>query len=296
MITNEIRQLVWDGALNLQITAKSSLLAVDGGPKDCAVNLRVPREIYLACYLPIIVAKLRDYLRVDLDDVEQYLWLEYENVPIHWNYPVGVLFDSMTGLNPSERRTRDNGRALEIWRLELVQGRKVPVGVIPCNGGLKQIRSYWMHQWKQASFILNGSSKQVMSLSMQDSGRFWESVISRDQETFSSIASKIIPFKPRFIPVVLHQTFPEIKIFQPVMVDSTNDLKRLKLIDLIETQFPNLFHSEQESLSKVVSNGIELPLTETLHDLYMRLSSFDGFLHLSVCMKTNSEYAENASK
>lgn len=65
MSINDIRQLVWQGALNVQITVKPTLLAVDESPKDCAVNLRIPRDIYLTCYLPAIIARVRDSLRVD---------------------------------------------------------------------------------------------------------------------------------------------------------------------------------------------------------------------------------------
>lgn len=296
MSINDIRQLVWQGALNVQITVKPTLLAVDESPKDCAVNLRIPRDIYLTCYLPAIIARVRDSLRVDLDDEEQHIWLEFENVPLYWNYPAGVLYDSMIGLNPSEREDKDAENSLEVWRLELAQGPKLPPGVIPLTGGLQQIRSYLMHQWKQACFILNGSSKQVMSLSMQESSRFWESVVTRDQENFIYVANKVIPFKPRFIPVIIHQTLPEVKLFQPVMVHSKDDGTRTKLIDLIQAQFPNLFQKDHVSLSKVVSNGIELPLTEDLYDLYNRLFSLDGFLHLSICLITDSEYAEEASK
>ena len=135
MSINDIRQLVWQGALNVQITVKPTLLAVDESPKDCAVNLRIPRDIYLTCYLPAIIARVRDSLRVDLDDEEQHIWLEFENVPLYWNYPAGVLYDSMIGLNPSEREDKDAENSLEVWRLELAQGPKLPPRSNTLNGG-----------------------------------------------------------------------------------------------------------------------------------------------------------------
>lgn len=295
MAGNDIRRLVWQSALNVQVTVKSSLRAVDGNNGDCSVNLRIPRDVYLPSCLPTIAASLRDALRMDLDDTEQFQWLEFEDVPLYWNYPVGVLYDSMTGLNPSEREDRDTENSIEVWKLVLAQGPKVPSGVIPFTGELRQVRSYWMHQWKQVSFILNGSSKQVMSLSMQESTRFWESVLTRDLEIFTNVASKVIPLKPRHIPVIIHQTLPETKLFQPVTAYLKDDGSRTKLIDVIQAQFPNLFKYEGKSLSKVVSNGIELPLNEDLFELYSRFFSLDGFLHLSICLLSDSEYAENAS-
>lgn len=287
---DEIRSLVWRGTLNVQLTIKPSLLVADVISKQCALNVRIPRNNYLPTYLPFILSNFRKHLQIDIDESNQVFWFEFESVPLFWNYPVGVLYDSMTCLNPSERIRNDDENSLSIWKLELVHGSEAPSGVIPLVGGTEQIQNYWMHQWKQACFVLNGSSRQMMSLSMHDSKRFWKSVVDREQKSFEAISSRVVPFKPRFIPLVIHQSLPEMKIVQPVVSEFKKDGSKMQLVDILKTQFPELFQTGTKILMKMVSNGIEIPLSANLYELYLRFMTFDGFLHLSICLSSNIEY------
>ncbi|QLL30952.1 hypothetical protein HG536_0A07670 [Torulaspora globosa] len=287
---DEIRRLVWEGALNVQVTVKSSLLIGDADLRHYTLNLRLPRETYIAIYLRTIIDRLRNYLRTDPDNEDQFVWLECQGVPVYWNYPIGILYDFMTGLNPSDRqRSHCSGELLNVWKLELAQGSQLPPGVIPFGSELQLVRTYWMQQWKQACYVLNGSSKQMMSLSMQDTQKFWDALIARDQNAFRQVASKIIPAKPRSIPICIHQSLPKMQMFQPIVAGHKSDGSRMKLKDLMKEQFSSLF-VDDNSLSKVVSNGIELPLTLDLLDVYARFMSLDGYLHLSLCLLSESEY------
>lgn len=293
---DEIRRLVWDGALNVQVSVKPNMLIGGVDIRECTVNLRLPRETYIVVYIRTILDKLRNNLRIDPDDEDQYVWLEYQGVPLYWNYPVGMLYDSMTALNPSERQSSSNlGDLLTLWKLELAQGSQLPPGVIPFGGNLQSVRSYWMQQWKQACFVLNGTAKQMMSLSMQDTQRFWDGVIIRDQDSFRQIAGKIVPLKPRCIPILIHQSLPKMQLHQPVVTGFNTDGSRMQLMDLIEEEFPALFE-DRNSLSKVISNGVEIPLTSDLLDVYNRFMSFDGFLHLSLCLLSESEYGRTIAE
>lgn len=291
---DEIRRLIWEGALNVQITLKPSLLIGDADPRDYTLNLRLPRETYIAIYLRTIVDRLRNYLRTDPDNEDQFVWLECQGVPVYWNYPVGILYDSMTGLNPSDRDCCSDG-FLNVWKLELAQGSQLPPGVIPFGSDLQMVRTYWMQQWKQSCYVLNGSSKQMMSLSMQDTQKFWDALIVRDQNAFRQVASKIIPAKPRRIPICIHQSLPKMQMFQPIVTGYKPDGSRMQLQDLMMEQFSSLF-MDTNSLSKVVSNGIEIPLTLDLLDVYARFMSLDGYLHLSLCLLSESEYGRTIAK
>lgn len=291
---DEIRRLVWEGALNIQISVESSMTIKGASLKERTLNLRLPRESYITIYLSTIVDRLRNYLRVDPDGESQYVWLEYQGVPLYWNYPLGLLYDSMTALNPSERQNDCDG-TLNVWKLDFAQGTQLPPGVLPFSGDLQSVRSYWMQQWKQACFVLNGSSKQMMSLSIQDTRKFWNSVTLRDQSAFRQIANKVVPPQPRCIPILIHQSLPKMQLFQPIVPPNKSDGSSMKVIDLIENQFPALFEGNN-SLSKVVSGGIEVPLASELQDVFNRFMSLDGFLHLSLCLLSDSEYGRTTAK
>ncbi|GAV54980.1 hypothetical protein ZYGR_0AS03030 [Zygosaccharomyces rouxii] len=289
---DQVRGLVWGGAVNVQINAKQSLLLNEVTYKESMVNIRIPRDTYLVLYLPAIVNGLRNSLKIDdgTNDGGTY-WFEFEGVPLFWNYPFGVLYDSMSALNPPGRISRDTENSINIWKIELSYGIHPPAGVIPLINGIDQIRSYWMHQWKQSSYILNGSAKQVMSLSMQDSQEFWLSILKRERADFDRVSSKILPKKPKFIPVILHQTLPDIKRIQLSATEYKTDGSLQTIGDLTKIQFPEFFQDKQV-LMKAVSNGIEVPLDSNVFDLYQRLMSFDGFLHICICLVSKDEYLE----
>ncbi|KAH9199333.1 autophagy protein Apg5-domain-containing protein [Zygosaccharomyces rouxii] len=292
MNMDQIRELVWSGAINVQINVKQSLLLNEVSHKESLVNVRIPRDTYLVLYLPAIVSHLRNSLKIDPNgnDGGTY-WFEFEDVPLFWNYPLGVLYDSMLALNPPGRVSRDTENSINVWKIELAYGSNPPAGVIPLINGIDQIKSYWMHQWKQSCYILNGSAKQVMSLSMQDSQQFWGSILNRDRTNFGRISSKIIPKRPKFIPIILHQTLPDIKRIQLSATECKDDGSLQTVADLAKIQFPEFFQDNQV-LMKAVSNGIEVPLHSNVFELYQRLMSFDGFLHVCICLVSNDEYGE----
>ncbi|AQZ10661.1 ATG5 (YPL149W) [Zygosaccharomyces parabailii] len=287
---DQIRSLVWNGALNLQVSVKESLLLKDVSHEESVLNIRVPRDTYFAIYLPTIFEHLRPYLLTDPQNDNSTFWFQFENVPLFWNYPVGVLYDSMLALNPSIRACKDTENSINMWKIELNCGPKPPAGIIPLIDGIDQIRSYWMHQWKQSCYILNGSAKQLMSLPMQDSQQFWESVLTRDRGIYESMVAKIVPKRPKSIPIVLHQTLPAMKRIQPLATEREDDGTSRSLQDLLKVQYPGLFPDGQV-LMKAVSNGIEIPLDSNLFELYQQLRSFDGFLHVCICLVFTEEYS-----
>ncbi|QLG70661.1 hypothetical protein HG535_0A06030 [Zygotorulaspora mrakii] len=288
---DEIRNLVWNGAINVKLTVKSTLLIAGVKKERCSLNIRIPRDIYLPMYLPFMKNQVKDYLKADIDDRELFVWFEYENVPLYWNYPVGVLFDSMTSLIPSGRKRGDTSSSINMWTIELAYGPQAPSGVLPIVKGQEQIQGYWMHQWKQVCFILNGSAKQMMSLAMYDSKKFWESVIKRDRKSFEFIATKIIPAKPRHIPVVIHQSLPEMQIMQPVISAFQADQHEETFMDVLTHLLPVLFEKKGRAPIKIVCSGIEIPLEAHIYETYLRFFSFDGFLHISLCLLTANEVA-----
>ncbi|CCD25054.1 Atg5p NDAI_0E02370 [Naumovozyma dairenensis CBS 421] len=267
---NAIRKLVWDGALNVEVTIDPELV-IKGIPKNkTMVNLRIPRDSYIMNYLDYILTRLEAYIRVNLKDLKELnFWFEYDGIPLSWNYPTGVLYDIM---NTKDVITaaRDTNH-LNMWRINLTCGSQVPRNVIPIIEGTKQIEKYWMHQWKQVCFILRGSSKQIMSISRKEGQSFWESILRRDMETFNNISTRIIPKKARFIPVVIHIND---KFIQPV-APSLND-------DGIENKVINITEGLSSSEIAIISHGVVIPKKSSLKEVYDRFLSFDGFLHLII--------------
>lgn len=292
----KVRKLIWEGLLNVEVAIDNELI-IPGTPRDeCLVHLRIPRDSYLVIYLPTILHKLKDVLKDDTLDAFKGWWFGMENVFLYWNHPVGVLYDSLSGLNPALRKANTaTNEFINVWKITLSHRDEIPSGMIPIIYGTKQIQEFWMHQWKQACFILNGSSKQVMSLSMSDSMQFWEGVLQRNDRAFQFISEKIIPGANaiRNIPLKIHQTLPEVKVVQPT-VKATNNEKNTTLGEVLHKEFPQWFPKSggTPELAKPIIQGIEVPLEFSLADLYYKLVSLDGFLHVSICLISSEENAK----
>lgn len=286
---DNVRRRAWAGSLNLRVTVHPDLTLNSSNEPEHIISFRVPREIYLVLYFPYILERVAPELRTNVTDFYNGWWLEMEGVPLSWNFPAGVLFDSLTGLDPALRSSRHRHNSLNVWELTLRHEDQCPANVIPIVRGRDQVREFWMHQWKQACFILNGASKQVMSLSKPDTMKFWDSILRRDHNSFDTIKEKILPTfdNTRYVPLRVHLALPQIRFLEPQAKVQHNN-GHISLGDVLSSEFPEWFpnNSSTPNLAKAVIQGIEVPLQLSVWYLYQELSSFDGFLHVSLCLMT----------
>lgn len=268
---DKIRNLVWNGTLNVQIQLDDKILINGLSSVHKLLNLRFPRDSYLTIYLGLVLQRIKDVVKFDIIDRESHFWFEYEGNPLQWNIPIGTLYDTVQGTNLEKL----DENVLNIWKIRLCYGETIPSTVIPMISGVDQIQKYWMHQWKQASFTMNGSSKQVMSLTRSDSKLFWDSIINRNIDDFERIRKIVTSRTVRRIPVIFHYSN---KVLQPVV----NNDKALSLKDLAIDLFPELSGEDGLFTGKLISNGISILPGDNISDLYTQLLSFDGFLHIVV--------------
>ncbi|CAB4252722.1 similar to Saccharomyces cerevisiae YPL149W ATG5 Conserved protein involved in autophagy and the Cvt pathway [Maudiozyma barnettii] len=276
---DEIKRLVWKGTLNVQIEIDKSLIIATDNNKSLYVNIRIPRETYISLFTESILRGVKDHLRKDLSEIITNVWFESDGKLLLWNIPIGALYDITSNLRiESMDSISDKDTFIQIWKIKLVYGKEFPAMHIPIINGDSQIQKYWMHQWKQSCFILNGSSKRVMSLHMNDTQLFWNSVLNRTPDSFEQISSKVIPKSPRNIPVVLHTKGQTDSLYHPVVPNVNNEGKNTTLRRLLD-DFCDYNKFENGT---VVSQGICLPLDLDLHFLYSVFFSCDGFLHLTI--------------
>lgn len=312
---NSVRDLIWEGEINVQIYLHDSILigkqhklyqnSEDNESDKPYLNLRLPREAYLPIYLTQILNHLRLYLIYD--DIEQMAsqcWFTFENNILPWFLPIGVMFDMTMASTILSRNSKSYsqfmGNMINVWPITLhfmdskQPTGKLPKGVIPLIEGEGQIESYWMHKWKQACFIMTGSSKLMMSLSRNDVVTFWNSVKSRNGIHFNEISKKIIPSTIlgfRMVPVQFHKVNYRSNEFtnpiQPVIEVTSSDnsfdkLHDITLRDVITKEFSDLFDENGNFIAVLIAQGIILHLDESIHTLYTSLLSMDGFLHVII--------------
>ncbi|CCK72246.1 Atg5p KNAG_0J01650 [Huiozyma naganishii CBS 8797] len=283
-----IRELVWGGTINVTLTVDQKLF-IPGVPAETgSLNFRIRRDSYIVECLPRLLNQLQRYMVGNLADILNHCWLECDSTVLPWFQPVGVQYDLVRYDAILQRdeflKMASSVDAITVWRIKLNYGPTLPAGVIPLIRQPNQIESYWMHRWKQACFILNGTSKQMMSLSRNDSKKFWDSVRNGDSNDFEYVSAKIVPTKPRMIPLQLHDINDPSRIHQPRAECENSSGKKTSLLDAVATTLPQLLAEKGQlsSSTTLICQGIIIDADEQLERLYPPMKSFDGFLHVVV--------------
>lgn len=81
----EIKKKLWNGSINVKI-----LLNIED--QIIEYLLTIPRNSYFPTVFPQLIRYFQNFITtIELSKVP--IWLEFEEVPLKWNLPVGVLYD-----------------------------------------------------------------------------------------------------------------------------------------------------------------------------------------------------------
>ncbi|XP_050942289.1 autophagy protein 5 isoform X3 [Cucumis melo] len=163
---------IWEGAIPLQIHLhESEVTTVPPPPPAMVLAPRIG-------YLPLLASQIKPYFGSTLPPGVDTIWFEYQGLPLKWNIPTGVLFDLLCA--EPERP----------WNLT-VHFRGYPRQLlIPCEGE-DSIKWSFINSLKEADYIVNGNTKNVMSMSEPDLLELWRSVSNVDLEAYLRISSKL---------------------------------------------------------------------------------------------------------
>lgn len=201
------------------------------------------------------------------------------SLTINRNYPIGLLYDTLTSLDPQKRK------ADSTWRL-ILHYRNYPDYILPLPD-YKTLESHWVNQVKESCYVQHGTAKPVMVLSKQDSSDLWKSVENHDVQKFWSIMPKITSKsskKLKNIPLRLYLPVSDKVIDVPIEAYQS-DGDPTKLGDALHKVVPDLFPSTKNNIiAKPVLHGITLPLNIPLTELFYECIYVDGFLHVSIVL------------
>lgn len=192
--TQEVKQRLWDGSINITVVLEFSKL---GEKSNVDYLLTIYRNSYFPIYFDSIITYFKNFI-----DIKEPIWLSYNNQPIKWNLPVGILYDSMH--SPSSINSQP-------WKVKFNHGNSYPFELIPfiykypddSTNYEKSLTENFFNQIKQSCHIMNGNSKLMMNLSKDDSETLWNSVKDHDLNAFATITSKLTPRNIKRIPVKL---------------------------------------------------------------------------------------------
>ncbi|CDK24738.1 unnamed protein product [Kuraishia capsulata CBS 1993] len=177
-MTSEIVSRIWEGRIPVRIglSARDSQQGLAPSVFYCG-TLR--RNGYIHVVLPLLLRFFAPFVEDSSALKRDDWWLEFEDVPVKWNWPIGVSFDVMTGFDPSNAEPEPQAWELTLHHKDYPAEYIVPILTPPPSVRNQFLEDYWINQMKEACFILTGSAKPIMNLSRANSANFWKSVENR---------------------------------------------------------------------------------------------------------------------
>ena len=140
--------------------------------------------------MPFLLPRLHAFFAsalIDPDLPAHGGWFSFENVPLKWHYPLGLLYDLFSGASPwhapgsaprEEGASSDQETSLP-WRLILHFTDWPDEQLVRLDADGKVIHDAFINSVKEADFLRNGTAKGIMSLSKEDSTQLWAAVEGR---------------------------------------------------------------------------------------------------------------------
>lgn len=298
-----LKSSVWDGSLPIEIRLS---------PSECRVYdqadpyfVQYPRLSYLPFLLPRLHAFFFPSL-INPDVIPYDGWFSFEEVPLKWQYPLGLLYDLFSGASPSQAsgldihdRSPSDGTEEQLpWRLTLHFTDWPEQSLVRPDAEAKMLHDAFINGVKEADFLRNGTAKGIMSLSKDDSTKLWNAVQEHDFDTFNPISKRLlyaqgaplrhIPLKIYLpsSPTAAEPTSGHLRVVQSLVTPSlSNSREEQTLGTALNALLPTLFPSRRTPiLARAVLHGAVVPMGASVEELMRTAAYLDGWIHLGVVM------------
>ncbi|OQR94624.1 hypothetical protein ACHHYP_01036 [Achlya hypogyna] len=190
------------------------------------------------------------------------VWFSYNDRPLKWQLPFGVLYDLY-----AESKLP--------WEITVHFQRYPTQQLLPCES-LDAVEIHFMNSFKQALYLLYGSTKWIMNLPQQKQAQLWEGVMKNNYSLFESVQSELVPpSEPlRHIPVRL--VLPSEPMVQLPIAHGKAELATTAHV--LAYLVPDLALQAH----RILVHGIDVALDVAIAELYDAYAYPDGFLYLTV--------------
>ncbi|KAF2876857.1 autophagy protein 5 [Massariosphaeria phaeospora] len=304
-VASRLRQTVWNGSVPLEIRLhKGDCRTYDDSDPYL---IQFPRLSYLG----LLLHKLHGFFASSLiypDVSPADAWLSYEGVPLKWHYPLGLLYDLYSGVEPaypadgSGKKDRDVEEEQKNmpWKLT-VHFSDYPVEhLVKLDSEGNHLHDLYMHSVKEADYLRTGTGRTVMFLSKEDSNQLWDSVKQHSFTLYNPINQKLLNpqgVNLRHLPVKLYlphaasdtpdkeSTPGSLRVVQSLVTPSLSSRQPQTIGTALNHIIPSLFQSRRSALlAQAVLHGAVLPLSASVEDLLRATAYLDGWLHIAIVM------------
>lgn len=307
-----LQSKIWSGSVALEIRL---------APSDCRTYdesepylIQYPRLSYLAFLLPKLHAFFTPSL-ITPEVASHDAWLSFENVPLKWHYPLGLLYDLFSGAEPSDMDppgvvesdvvVEGSARSTPIpWKLTIHYSDFPDDQLIQLDAEERAMQDTFVNAVKEADFVRNGTARTVMFLSKDDSDNLWLAVRNHNLQLFNSVNNKLL-YPPgmelRRVPIKVYlptsasrdatDTIEEearpghmrvVQFLAPILTAS----KQPQTLGMtLNSIIPTIFPSKRSPIyARPVLHGAAVPMSARLDELGKAAAYTDGFLHVAVVM------------
>ena len=271
LLDERLQENVWETRIPLKIKMSPKDLISSNVPLTLYYSL--PRISYLSSIFGDIIKNFEGCIQVNLPD----LWIECENQPLRWQYPLGVLIDSL-GIDTTK------GPITLTIRV-----REIPKNVVLQYKSLDSLRFYFINSIKVADIIRFPRDKKVFNLKKNETDRLTNIIYENNPKNITDYR-KIMNFDKKISKYPAKLVFCKTN-YVIVKAAEIEDGKELTYTmgDFFINSLSKEVYEKLKEKCKIIIHGIEIEENMSYLFYYFNFSYMDTFLYICFVEKKSSE-------
>ena len=271
LLDERLQENVWETRIPLKIKMSPKDLISSNVPLTLYYSL--PRISYLSSIFGDIIKNFEGCIQVNLPD----LWIECENKPLRWQYPLGVLVDSL-GIDTTKGPITLTVRVREIPKNQVLEYQS-----------LDSLRFYFFSAIKEADVLRYPQDKKVFNLKNNETDRLTNIIYENNPKNITDYR-KIMNFDKKIskYPVKLFFCRTDVVIIKYADIKEGQELT-YTIGNFLDDALTKNIHDKLKEKCKIIIHGIEIEENMTFLFYYFNFSYMDTFLYISFVDKIGPE-------
>ena len=262
LLDERLQESVWETRIPLKIKMSTKDLISSNIPLTLYYSL--PRVFYLSSIFGDIIKNFEGCVQVNLPD----LWIECENKPLRWQYPLGVLVDSL-GLDISK------GPITLTVRL-----REMPKNAVLEYQSMDSLKFYFFGALKEADVIRYPIEKKAFDMGLEKTERLKKVVYENNPKNIIDYR-KIMTFDKQMskYPVKLVFNKTDIVFVKSANITPGNEVN-YTFGNFLNDALKKETYEKIKERCKILIHGIEIEENMSFLFYYFNFSYLDTFLYI----------------
>ena len=271
LLDERLQESVWETRIPLKIKMSPKDLISSNVPLTLYYSL--PRISYLSSIFGDIIKNFEGCVQVNLSD----LWIECENKPLRWQYPLGVLVDSL-GIDTTK------GPITLTVRL-----REMPSDTVLQYESLDSLRFYFFNAIKEADVIRYPMDKKVFNLKNEVTERLKNLVYENNPKNITDYR-KIMNFDKKIskYPVKLFFCRTDIVIIKSADIKDGEEVK-YTIGNFLKEALNKDVYEKLKQKCRFIIHGLDIEEDMSFLFYYFNFSYLDTFLYITFVDKIKDE-------